>query len=113
MYFKRYTICRDAKKEWKYYHAVQTKSQDKIQATVAKQKTAKLWANLPVSTWLKDLKASSAPAEGTIKQYISVEYHRPMNIGLTEWPKGGPSVWLAKWQDLICQAEQFNMTLQN
>ncbi|MCJ1346517.1 hypothetical protein MMC31_004734, partial [Peltigera leucophlebia] len=47
MYFKRHTIYRDARKEWEYYHAVQTKLRDKIQATVAKQKAAKLRANLP------------------------------------------------------------------
>ena len=42
MYFKRHTIYRDAKKKWKYYHAIQTKLRDKIQATVAQQKAAKL-----------------------------------------------------------------------
>lgn len=36
MYFKRHTIYRNAKKEWEYYHAVQTKLRDKIQGTVAK-----------------------------------------------------------------------------
>ncbi len=113
MYFKRHIIYRDAKKEWEYYHDVQTKLRDKIQATVAKQKAAKFRANLPVRTWLKDLKASSAPTEAAIKRSISVEYHRLMNIGLTEWPTGGPSVWLAKWEDLICRAEQFNVTLEN
>ena len=113
MYFKRHTIYRDAKKEWEYYHAIQTKLRDKIQATVAKQKAAKLRANLSVRTWLKDLKALSAPPEATTKRSISVEYHRLMNIGLTEWPTGGPSTWLAKWEDLICRAEQFNVTLEN
>ncbi|MCJ1349118.1 hypothetical protein MMC31_007354 [Peltigera leucophlebia] len=93
MYFKRHTIYRDARKEWEYYHAVQTKLRDKIQAT--------------------DLKASSAPPEATIKRSISVGYHRLMNIGLTEWPTGGPGAWLAKWEDLICRAEQFNVTLEN
>ena len=113
MYFKRHTIYRDDKKEWEYYHAIQTKLRDKIQATVAKQKAAKLRAHLPVRTWLQDLRASSAPPEATTKRSISVEYHRLMNIGLTEWPTGGPGAWLAKWEDLICRAEQFNMTLEN
>ena len=36
-----------------------------------------------------------------------------MNIGLIELPTGGPSAWLAKWEDLICRAEQFNVTLEN
>ena len=113
MYFKRHTIYRDVKKEWEYYHATQTKLRDKIQATVAKQKAAKLRAHLPVRTWLQDLKASSAPPEAITKRSISVEYHRFINIGLTEWPTGGPGAWLAKWEDLICRAEQFNVTLEN
>ena len=36
-----------------------------------------------------------------------------MNIGLTEWPTSSSSAWLAKWEDLICRAEQFNVTLEN
>lgn len=36
-----------------------------------------------------------------------------MNIGLTEWSTGGPSAWLAKWEDWIWRAEQFNVTLEN
>ena len=106
-------VHRDAKKEWEYYHAIQTKLRDKIQATVAKQKAARLRANLPVRTWLKDLKASSAPPEATTKRSISVEYHRLMNIGFTEWPTGGPGAWLAIWENLICWAERFDVTLEN
>ena len=36
-----------------------------------------------------------------------------MNIGLIKWPTDGPSIWLAKWEDLICRVEQFNVTLEN
>ena len=42
IYFKRHPIYRDAKKKWENYYAIQTKLQDKIQATVVKQKVAKL-----------------------------------------------------------------------
>lgn len=42
IYFKRHTIYGDVRKVWDYYHAIQTKLQDKIQATVAKQKAVKL-----------------------------------------------------------------------
>ena len=80
---------------------------------MAKQKAARFRANLPIRTWLKDLKASSAPPEATIKRCISVEYHRLMNIGFTEWPTGGPGAWLAIWENLICRAEQFDVTLKN
>lgn len=30
IYFKQYNIYRDAKNEWKFYYAIQTKLQDKI-----------------------------------------------------------------------------------
>ncbi len=92
IYFKQHTIYRDPKKKQEYYHAIQTKLQDKIQAMIAKQKTAKLQVNLLVRTWFKDLKASLASSKATIKRSILVEYHRLMNIGLTEWPTGGLSI---------------------
>ena len=60
-----------------------------VQATVAKQKAAKLRAHLSGRTWLKDLKASSATSDATTKRSISVEYHCFMNIGLTEWSADG------------------------
>lgn len=113
MYFKRYTIYRDDKKVWEYYHTIQTKLQDKIKVKVTKQKAAKLCAHLRVRTWLQDLKALSAPPKATTKQSISVKYHCLMNIRLREWPTGGPGAWLGKQEDLICRAEQFNMTLEN
>lgn len=42
IYFKRHIIYRDVKKKCKYYHIIQTKLQDKIEAIIAKQKAAKL-----------------------------------------------------------------------
>ena len=113
MYFKRHTIYQDAKRKQKYYYTVQTKLRNKIQAIVVKQKFAKLRAHLLVRTWLQDLKVSLAPIETTTKRFISIEYHYIMKIGLTEWPTGCPGAWLAKQEDLICRAEQFNMTLEN
>lgn len=84
MYFKKHIIYRDARKESEYYHVIQTKLQDIILAMVAKQKAAKFWANLPIRTWLKDVKALSALPVATIKRSISVEYYRLMNIRLTK-----------------------------
>lgn len=67
IYFKWYTIYKNAKKEYIYYHSVQTKLQDEIQAILAKQKAPKLEANLLVRTWFKDLKILSISLETTIK----------------------------------------------
>lgn len=101
MYFKRYTSYRDAKKEWKYYHAIQTIMKEKIKAKVAKQKAAKLSANLPIRTWLQDLKALSIPPETTIEQSIFMKYHCLINIRYTKWPIYRPGAWLAIWKNLI------------
>lgn len=113
VYFKQHIIYRDTKKKQEYYQVIQTKLRDKFQAMIVKQKAAKLQANLPVRTWFKDFKALSVSPEVTTKQSISVEYHYFINIELTEWLTGGPSIWLAKWKDLICRAIQFNITLEN
>ena len=84
MYFKQHTFYQNVKKEWEYYHAIQTKLQDNIQDIVAKQKVAKLRTYLSVRTLLQDLKVSSALQEATTKRSISVEYHHLMNIRLIE-----------------------------
>ena len=44
---------------------------------------------------------------------IRVEYQRLMNVALADWPKGGPSNWLAKWEDLIRRANQYDEPLRN
>lgn len=36
-----------------------------------------------------------------------------MNHGLHEQPQGGPSLWLAKWEDLMTRAEQFDISFDN
>lgn len=80
---------------------------------MAKQKAAKLRADLPVRTWLKDLKASTAPPENVTKRSISVEYHRFIGYGNREWPSDGPSNWLAKWEEILTRAEQFGVSFDN
>ena len=107
------TWYKDAKENWKVYHAAQLKLQEKILETVTKQKAAKLRADLPVRTWLRDLKASTAPPENVTKRSISVEYHRFIGYGNREWPSGGPSNWLAKWEELLTRAEQFGVSFDN
>lgn len=103
IYFKQYQIYQGAKRDWTDYHTVTTKLRDKIQGSVAKQKAAKLRESLPVRTWLKELKAATASPEKVIKRSISVDYRQFMDSGFQEWPTGGPSAWLTKWEDLICR----------
>ena len=80
---------------------------------MAKEKAAKLRTHLLVKTWLQDLKALSATSEAITKQSISLEYHRLMKIRLRKWPTGSQGARLAKWEDLICRAEQFNVIFEN
>lgn len=47
-YTEYHQIWRNAKKDWETFHTAQLKLQEKILATVGKQKGAKLRADLPV-----------------------------------------------------------------
>lgn len=54
----------------------------------------------------------NGPPLAITQRTIRVDYHRFMTVGFLEWPTGGPSNWLAKWEDLIARAEQFNVSLK-
>ncbi|MCJ1264005.1 hypothetical protein MMC22_003876 [Lobaria immixta] len=112
-YTKRHQIWRDAKTGWETFHSVQLRLREKILATIGKQKGAKLRADLPVRTWLSDLKASTAPPENVTKCSISVEYHRFIGYGQPEWLSSGLSTWLAKWEKLLSRAEQCGVSFNN
>lgn len=57
------------------------------------------------------MKASTAPPLATIQRSIRIDYHRFMHEGLSDWPTGGPSKWLGKWEALISRAERYNVPL--
>ena len=63
--------------------------------------------------WLAGLRDSTRPPKTTVKQTIRVEYGKLMREGLNDWPAGGPSNWIAKWEDLIYRAEQYRESLPN
>lgn len=92
---------------------MQTRLRDRIKVTVAQQKAAKLDADLPVRKWLQDLKASSALPLHMIRRSIRVDYQEFMSDGFVDWPTGGPSNWLGKWEDLISRAEKYNVPLED
>ena len=103
---KLLNIYRVAKRDWDDYHTTVTKLRGKIQGSVIRQKAAKLRTELPVRTWLRDLRASTAPAEEATQRSILVEYNRFIHKEFTEWPQGGPSTWLAKWEDYMARSER-------
>lgn len=112
-YFKLHTIYRDDLKQWEKFNEAEARLRDKIRKTVAPEKLAPLSASRPVREWLKDLKASTAPTRGTVRQNIWIDYQRFMMNGLIDWPSGGPGNWLAKWEDLVYRAREFEEPLPN
>ena len=113
MYFKRHAIYRDTLRQWEKYNECEAKLRERILATVVQQKAAPLVSHNSVRKWLSDLKASTQPPKALIKQNIRVEYQKLMSVGLLEWPTNGPSGWLAKWEDLIYRAKQYEEPLPN
>lgn len=61
---KLLSIYRVAKKDWDNYHTTVTKLRGKIQGSVARQKAAKFRTELPVRTWLRDLRLESINCTG-------------------------------------------------
>ena len=94
-----------------FNHTLVTKLHGIIQGSIASQKAARLQTELPVRAWLRDLRASTAPAEEATQRSILVEYTNFIHRGHTEWPPGGPSTWLGKWEELLARAERFNVPI--
>lgn len=74
MYATCLNIYHIKKKDWDNYHTLVTKLCKIIQGLVASQKVAKLWTELSVRAWLRDLRASTAPAKTATQRSILVEY---------------------------------------
>ena len=111
LFYKQHNIYSQRKREWDKIIEVQIKLQDRIQSSVAQQKTTHLDADLTVRQWLQALKASVAPPLATIQQTVRVKYQRFILKGLSEWPAGGPGNWIAKWEDLMNRARKYNVII--
>lgn len=66
-----------------------------------------------VRQWLKDLKTSTEPSGATVHQTIRTDHQRLMMNGMIDWLTGGPSAWIAKWEDLIYRAREFKEPMTN
>ena len=84
IFYKEFGIHEFERRKWAKYLDVEAELRDRIQATVAHQKKAKLRATLTVRDWLTDLKALTALPLRKIKQNIQFEYRRLMDVGLAE-----------------------------
>ncbi len=47
----------------------------------------------------------------TLRLNIQLEYRKPMGNTHLDWPLGGPTLWLARWERLIIKAEQYEENL--
>ena len=112
-HYKAVSAYSQLKRDWEKIADAQTKLQDQIQASVAQHKAFQLNADLSVHQWLQALKASTAPPVETIKQSIKVDYQRFVLVGYFDWPIGGPSNWVSKWEDLMHRAQKYWVTLDN
>lgn len=111
VYFKRFQVFRENERKWDRYHEVDAKLRERIQSTVAPQKKATLRTIYPVRQWLTALRDSTALPVETLRLNIQLEYKKLMGNTHLDWPSGGPTLWLARWEELINKAERYEENL--
>ena len=75
------------------------------------QKKAILQRIYTVQKWLTDLQASTALLLEYRRQNLVFQYKKLMNEAHSNWPLGGPILWLAKWEELVNKAKQYDKPL--
>lgn len=111
VYFKLYSIYRDEKKEWDQFNAAKAKLRTQIQNTTAKERRSTLQPQYSVRQWFKALQTKIALPVETIRRNIQSDYRRHVGVAYLEWPSGGPTTWLAKWEDLLTRADRYGEPL--
>lgn len=112
VYFKLFDIWNQKKREWDELQRVDAKLRERILTTVAPSKKAALRRTYPVRRWLTDLRASTALPLENLRQNLVLQYKKLMSDAHGGWPPGGPTTWLAKWEELINQAERYDEPLR-
>lgn len=108
VYFKLYNVYQHESKAWEEFNRVDAKLRERILTTVAPQKKATLRGDYTVRKWLTDLQAkTSLPLENRRQNLISA-YNKFMGDAHLGWPPGGPALWIAKWEELLNQAERYD-----
>lgn len=82
-------------------------TEGEITSTVVQEKKISLRSIYSVRQWLAGLKTSTALPDETVKQNIQLEYRKFTNVAFVDWPSGGPTAWLSKWEELINRADQY------
>ena len=76
------------------------------------QKKATLQKIYTAQKWLTDLQASMALPLEYKRQNLMLQYKKLMGEFHGSWPSGGPTLWLAKWEELINKAERYDEPLR-
>ena len=100
------------RKDWLDTLREKTKLKDRIKLTVADPIKASLRSVYTVRQWLTELRNTMALPLATLRDNIQVEYQKLMGTALQDWPTGGPSNWLAKWEKIINQAARHDEPLR-
>lgn len=102
---------KEIERKWERYHELEAKLKERIQSTVAPQKKATLRTIYSVRQWLTTLKDTTALAIETIRLNIQLEYKKHVSNTHLDWPSSGPTIWLAKWEELLNRAERYEENL--
>ena len=111
LYFKRFQVFKEYERKWDKFHDIEAKLRERIQSTVAPQKKATLRSIYSVRQWLTALRDTTALPVETIRLNIQLEYKKQMGNTHLDWPSGGPTIWLAKWEELLNRAERYEENL--
>ena len=111
LYFKRFQVFKEYERKWDKFHDIEAKLRERIQSTVAPQKKATLRSIYSVRQWLTALRDTTALPVETIRLNIQLEYKKQTGNTHLDWPSGGPTIWLAKWEELLNRAERYEENL--
>lgn len=112
IFYKEYDVYRYEKTDWDEFHRVDAKLRERIRTTVAPHKKAALRMVYTVRKWLTDLQAWTALPLENRRQNLVFQYEKLMGEAHGGWPSGGPTIWLAKWEELINQAKRYDEPLR-
>ncbi len=98
VHFKLFQVFRENKRKWDRYREVDSKLGERIQSTLALKKKVTLCTIYSVCQWLTVLKDLTTLKVKTLWFNIQLEYRKLMENTHFDWPAGGPTLWLARWE---------------
>ncbi|KAM4064325.1 hypothetical protein HRG_012694 [Hirsutella rhossiliensis] len=91
------------RKEYLYETRLVTAARTTITETISKAKLTSLHDDETLREWFVKLEASTAPTRGYMMERIRAQY----TIHLRAFPTKNISTWLARWEEIMGEAEQY------